>query len=89
MQTGSRTAHAARRLKPLIIQEGTAWKASPPAVLGKNPPYGMKGRIEETSASFEARSAPRSYPTPISGPRASRHPPLRAYCDMLIAAPHG
>jgi MFS family permease len=27
----------------------------------------MIGRIEETSASFEARSAPRSYPTPISG----------------------
>ena len=27
----------------------------------------MIGRIEETSASFEARYAPRSYPTPISG----------------------
>jgi hypothetical protein len=30
---------------------------------GENPPYGMIGGIEETSASFEARSAPRSYPT--------------------------
>jgi hypothetical protein len=30
---------------------------------GENPPYGMRGGIEETSASFEARSAPRSYPT--------------------------
>ena len=29
----------------------------------ENPPYGMIGGIEETSASFEARSAPRSYPT--------------------------
>ena len=29
----------------------------------ENPPYGMIGRIEETSASFEARSAPRSHPT--------------------------
>jgi hypothetical protein len=29
----------------------------------------MIGRIEETSASFEARYAPRSYPTPISRPR--------------------
>ena len=38
-------------------------KASLPAVLGENPPYGMIGGIEETSASFEARSAPRSYPT--------------------------
>jgi hypothetical protein len=35
---------------------------------GENPPYGMIGGIEETSASFEARYAPRSYPTPISGP---------------------
>jgi hypothetical protein len=30
---------------------------------GEYPPYGMIGGIEETSASFEARSAPRSYPT--------------------------
>ena len=30
---------------------------------GENPPYGMIGRVEETSASFEARSAPRLYPT--------------------------
>ena len=30
----------------------------------------LVGRIEETSASFEARSAPRSYPTPTSGHRA-------------------
>jgi hypothetical protein len=30
---------------------------------GENSPYGMIGGIEETSASFEARSAPRSYPT--------------------------
>ena len=35
MQTGRRTAHAGSRLKPLTIQEGTAWKASLPAVLGK------------------------------------------------------
>ena len=35
MQTGRRTAHAGSRLKPLTIQEGTAWKASLAAVLGK------------------------------------------------------
>jgi hypothetical protein len=29
------TAHAGIRLKPLITQEGTAWKASLAAVLGK------------------------------------------------------
>ena len=35
MQTGCQTAHAGSRLKPLITQEGTAWKASLAAVLGK------------------------------------------------------
>ena len=30
---------------------------------GENPPYGILGETMETSASFEARSAPRSYPT--------------------------
>jgi hypothetical protein len=30
---------------------------------GENPPYGMTGGIVETSASFEVRYAPRSYPT--------------------------
>jgi hypothetical protein len=41
------------------------------AVLRENPPYGMIGGIEETSASFEARSAPRSHPTePAIRPRA-------------------
>src|SRR6476469_2695655 len=38
--------------------------SQPSSRTGENPPYGMIGRIEETSASFEARSAPRSYPTP-------------------------
>ena len=35
MQTGWRTANAGSRLKPPINQEGAAWKASRPAVLGK------------------------------------------------------
>src|SRR6516164_9316491 len=30
---------------------------------GENPPYGILGRTVETSASFEARYAPPSYPT--------------------------
>src|SRR6201988_3224224 len=38
-------------------------KRRPSSRTGENPPYGMIGGIEETSASFEARSAPRSYPT--------------------------
>ena len=35
MQTGWRTAYAGSRLEPLATREGTAWKASLPAVLGK------------------------------------------------------
>src|SRR5215510_3811992 len=31
--------------------------------IGENPPYGILGGTMETSASFEARSAPSSYPT--------------------------
>ena len=38
-------------------------ESQPSSRTGENPPYGMIGRIEETSASFEARYAPRSYPT--------------------------
>ena len=38
-------------------------KSQPFSRTGDNSPYGMIGGIEETSASFEARSAPRSYPT--------------------------
>jgi hypothetical protein len=38
-------------------------KCQPSSRTGENPPCGMIGRVEETSASFEARSAPRSYPT--------------------------
>src|SRR6516162_1482672 len=40
----------------------------PSSRIGENPPYGMIGRVEETSASFEARSAPRLYPTRGAGP---------------------
>jgi hypothetical protein len=35
----------------------------PSSRIGENPPCGMIGRVEETSASFEALSAPRLYPT--------------------------
>jgi hypothetical protein len=41
-----RSANAGSKLKPLITQEGTAWKASLPAILGKNPPCGL-GRNPE------------------------------------------
>jgi hypothetical protein len=63
MQTGRRTAHAGSRLKPADDPGRHRLESQPSSRTGENPPYGMIGRIEETSASFEARSAPRSYPT--------------------------
>ena len=62
MQTGSRPAKAGAAVPKLNNLP------APPDMpissrTGENPPYGMIGGIEETSASFEARSAPRSYPT--------------------------
>ena len=49
----------------------------------------MIGGIEETSASFEARSAPRSYPTPIIGHRTRRlvliHDLLKRLDPMAVA----
>src|SRR4051812_4223667 len=53
----------------------------------------MRGGIEETSASFEARSAPRSYPTP--GQRSSLRPdgapalPVAAAPGAECGAPAG
>src|SRR6202030_4031431 len=48
------------------LANGPAGGAQPEAQrasrTGENPPYGMRGGIEETSASCEARYAPRSYP---------------------------
>jgi hypothetical protein len=46
------------------------------AVLRENLPYGMIGGIEEMSASFEARTAPRSYPTTSDSHYAPQHPRL-------------
>src|SRR5262249_58671438 len=52
---------------------GTRSKTSRPSARGEPPPYGMIGRVEETSASFEARSAPRSYPTTFWHNATNRH----------------
>jgi hypothetical protein len=58
-------AHAGSRLKPTDCLERHRLESQPSSRTGENPPYGMIGRIEETSASYEARSAPRSYPTAL------------------------
>src|SRR4029077_9101659 len=74
-----RPAHAGSKLKVGDVSGRPRLKGQPSSRTGENPPYGMIGGIEETSASFEARSAPRSYPTDPhrpqvmrSGPRGSR-----------------
>jgi hypothetical protein len=64
-QTGRRAAHAGSRLKLSDVPGRLRLKGQPSSRTGENPPYGMIGGIEETSASFEARSAHRSYPTTI------------------------
>ena len=63
MQTGWRTANAGSRLKLDAVMGRPRLKGQPSSRTGENSPYGMIGGIEETSASFAARSAPRSYPT--------------------------
>src|SRR6516164_1343425 len=59
----------------------------PSSRIGENPPCGMIGRVEETSASFEARSAPRLYPTERLGvqfPGPTR--PKCGYSSVLFTA---
>jgi hypothetical protein len=78
-QTGYRMAYAGSRLKPLTHPGRHRLESQPSSRTGENPPYGMIGGIEETSASFEARSAPRSYPTSISCRwRCNGRPAMRA-----------
>jgi hypothetical protein len=55
----------------------------PSSRIGENPPYGMIGRVEETSASFEARSAPRLYPT-AGGARQLASLPRRRVTVFVI-----
>src|SRR6516164_7135664 len=72
-QTEREAAYAGSRLKPTSALGRPRLIGQPSSRTGENPPYGMIGGIEETSASFEARSAPRSYPTEGWG---WRHPHL-------------
>jgi hypothetical protein len=71
-QTDRRSAHAGSRLKLIDAPGRSRLIRQPSSRTGENPPYGMIGEIEETSASFEARSAPRSYPT--AGARGNSRP---------------
>src|SRR5262249_46568001 len=62
-QTGRRSAHAGSWLKLIGVSGRSRLESQPSSRIGENPPYGMIGRIEETSGTLKARSAPRSYPT--------------------------
>src|ERR1700692_3396110 len=62
-QTDRRSAYAGSRLKLIDAPGRSRLTRQPFSRNGETSPYGMLGGIVETSASFEARSAPRSYPT--------------------------
>src|SRR4051795_5821828 len=61
-QPGRQQAHAGSRLKPLTFGKAPPDRPAFQPYWGKPAVRNERG-IEETSASFEARSAPRSYPT--------------------------
>src|SRR6516162_8095881 len=89
-QTDRRSADAGSRLKLIDASGRSRLIRQPFSRNGENSLYGMLGGIVETSASFEARSAPRSYPTG-SGHLAS--PNLALDCEFenfnpLFAALH-
>src|ERR1700751_814162 len=90
MQTGCHGAYVGSRLKRLRPPGRRHLKSQPSSRIGENPPYGMIGGIEETSASFEARSAPRSYPTrsqPRKEARASPPYVLRVVLVIPLTKP--
>src|SRR6516164_1990518 len=64
-QTDRRSADAGSRLKLMDVWGRSRLIRQPFSRNGENSPYGMLGGIEETAASFEARFAPRSYPTGV------------------------
>src|SRR6516165_3751432 len=64
-QTNTWAAYAGSRLKLSDALGRRRPKCHPSSRTGENPPYGMIGGIEETSASFEA--GPRLDPTRLRG----------------------
>src|SRR5437899_2882519 len=52
-------------------------ESQPSSRIGETPPYGMRGGIEETSASSEARYAPRSYPPAPAHRHICQFTPMR------------
>ena len=79
-QTDRRAAYAGSRLKLIDASGRCRLIRQPFSRNGENSPYGMLGGIVETSASFEARSAPRSYPT--NGSETKRAPGGQAEAEL-------
>jgi hypothetical protein len=71
MQTSRSNGYAGSRLNRSNGLGRHRRKGQPWSRTGENPPSGILGGMEETSASFEARYAPPSYPT-TSFPAVSR-----------------
>ena len=77
-QTGRRSAYAGSRLKLINASGRSRLKSQPSSRNEENSPCGMIGGIVETSASFEARSAPRFFPTGTGLTSAIRSPTIFA-----------
>jgi len=78
---------AMRRLPRLLPRLSSPRHRFPIALLDRNdykkyPPYGILGGAMETSASFEARSAPSSYPTTFKIGNSGRPPAASAAGDI-------
>jgi hypothetical protein len=71
-------ANAGSRLKRWWALGRPCLTCQPSSRTGENPPYGMIGGTVETSASFEARYAPLSYPTEGRECRSGHGRPKRA-----------
>ena len=79
-QTERAAAYAGSRLKPLTAPGRPRLTGQPSSRTGENPPYGMIGRVEETTASFEARV--RASTLPDCGGRAMKRASL-VRCGLL------
>jgi hypothetical protein len=60
-------------------------KCQPSSRTGENAPYGMIGGTVETSASFEARYAPLSYPTAGGAKFTDCNPSVRQFSMGTLA----
>jgi hypothetical protein len=88
-QTGRRSVHAGSWLSLTDVPGRSRLIRQPSSRTGENPLYGMIGRIEETSASFEARSAPRSYPTQADLVEEVQRASGRLEAHLRVSVPEG